>query len=220
MSSIFSALKRKLTLTLLALALSIGAAASPDQAKAGIGEDLRRSADENLLKFFGIYEADSSIYDESRLVLRPETPYLSEVTQLRVRINDQGQVERMELWMEESFMRDEWVRAYDLAGWFLNSAVPVADASSIELFKLEIQYPQDKEIHYMNITVPSDLPKEPSRAYKTFTGKLPTYNQKLGSCEMRMEHTEIGGKTWLRMMVLDENAPAITHLSKGAKFKI
>lgn len=215
MLSIISVLKKNLVLSLLTLALS----ALPLTAQAGVGDSLGQSSDQNLFKFFGIDEttADAS---ESRLVLRPETPYLSEVTQLRVRINADGNVERMELWMEGSFMEDEWVTAYDVAGWFLNSAVPQSDSRSVELFKLELQYPQDKGVEYINTTMPSDLPKQASRAYMAFRGDLDSYEQKLGTCTMRIENTQIGGKDWLRMIIVDESAPSITQLSRGPKYKI
>ena len=214
MLSIISRLKRTLLLSLLALSLSASAA------HAGVGDHLERAADQQLFKFFGLQASDPSLKEEARLVLRPETPYLSEVTQLRVRVNDKGKMERMELWMDSSFMEDEWVRAYDLATWFLGASVPEADAADVRLFRLELEYPQDKQIYYKDMTVPADVPKESSRAYQAFKGELPSYEQQLGEATFRIENTEIAGKKWVRMIVLDKNAPNITQLSRGSRFKI
>jgi hypothetical protein len=216
MLSIISRLKQTLLLSLLALSLSIAQSTS----FAGVGDDLEKTTEQQLFKFFGLRGADPSLKEESRLVLRPETPYLSEVTQLRVRVNDKGKVERMELWMDSEFLKDEWVRAYDLAAWFLGAAVPEANAEDVRLFRLELEYPQDKEIYYKDMTVPSDVPKESSKAYQAFKGEVRSFEQPLASSTFRIENTEIAGRAWVRMIVLDQNAPNITQLSKGAKYKI
>lgn len=213
MLSITSVLKKNLLLSLLALALSL----TPLSAQAGVGDSLSQSSDQNLFKFFGLDISDPDQVSEARMVLRPETPYLSEVTQLRVRLDNSGNVERMELWMEGSFMEDEWVTAYDVACWFLNSAVPTTDAKAVEMFKLELQYPQDRNVEYVNMKLPTDLPKQPSRAYRTFRGDIPSFEQKLSSSTMRLENTSIGGKDWLRIIVVDENIPSITSLSRGPR---
>lgn len=216
MLSIISRLKKTLLLSLLAFGLNL----APSVTNAGVGDRLERATDQQIFKFFGLQADDPSLMEESRLVLRPETPYLSEVTQLRVRVNDQGKMERMELWMEESFMQDEWVRAYDLAAWFLGASVPEADAQDIRLFRLELEYPQDRDIYYKDMTVPSEVPKEASRAYQAFRGEVPSFEQQLVSATFRIENTEIAGKKWCRMIVLDKNAPNITQLSKGSRYKI
>lgn len=216
MLSIISRLKKTLLLGLLGLSLS----AAPSQVLAGVGDDLGRTTDQQLFKFFGLDSHDPELKAESRLVLRPETPYLSEVTQLRVRLNEQGKVERMELWMNTEFLKDEWVRAYDLATWFLGAAVPEANADDVRSFKLELEYPQDKEIFYKDMTVPSDVPKESSKAYQAFKGEVRSFEQPLANSTLRIENTEIAGKGWVRMIVVDQNAPAISQLSKGAKYKI
>jgi hypothetical protein len=216
MLSIISRLKKILLLSLLGFTLST----APTNAVAGVGDDLDRTADQQLFKFFGVQSDDPMLKQESRLVLRPETPYLSEVTQLRVRVNDKGKVERMELWMESQFLKDEWVRAYDLAAWFLGASIPEDQAENVRSFKLELEYPQDKEIFYKDMTVPSDVPKESSRAYQAFKGEVRSYEQQLADATFRIENTEIAGKQWVRMIVLDQNAPSISQLSKGAKYKI
>jgi hypothetical protein len=216
MLSIISRLKKTLLLGLLGLSLS----AAPSTVFAGVGDDLNVSSDQPLYKFFGLQADDPSLKEESRLVLRPETPYLSEVTQLRVRVNEQGKIERMELWMDAEFLKDEWVRAYDLASWFLGAAVPEASAEDVRLFKLELEYPQDKEIYYKDMAVPADVPKESSRAYQAFKGEVRSYEQPLAHANFRIENTEIAGHEWVRMIVLDQNAPNISQLSKGAKYKI
>jgi glycine cleavage system H lipoate-binding protein len=187
---------------------------------AGVGDGLTESTDKEIFKFFGVDAADPLLKEEARLVLRPETPYLSEVTQLRVRVNDQGKVERMELWMDSQFMQDEWVRAYDLATWFLGASVPEADAEDVRLFRLELEYPQDKDIYYKDMTVPTEVPKTASRAYSAFKGEVASYEQKLTGATLRIENTEIAGKKWIRMIVLDQKAPNISQLSKGSKYKI
>jgi hypothetical protein len=221
MLSIISQLKKTLLLSLLGVSLSISSLSiAPSTAYAGIGENLQQTTEQQLFKFFGLQADDPALQGESRLVLRPETPYLSEVTQLRVRVNDQGKIERMELWMDSKFMTDEWVRAYDLAIWFLGAAVPEADAEDVRLFRLELEYPQDKSIFYKDMTVPSDVPKESSRAYQAFKGELRSYEQPLSDATFRIENTEIAGKKWVRMIVLDEKAPNISQLSNGAKYKI
>lgn len=187
---------------------------------AGVGEDLDKATDQQLFKFFGVQTDDPLLKQESRLVLRPETPYLSEVTQLRVRVNDKGKVERMELWMDAEFLKDEWVRAYDLAAWFLGASIPEDHAEDVRSFRLELEYPQDKDIYYKDMTVPSDVPKESSRAYQAFKGEVRSYEQPLDRSTFRIENTEIAGRQWVRMIVLDQNAPNISQLSKGAKYKI
>lgn len=156
---------------------------------------------------------------ESRLILRPGTPYLSEVTQLRVRLGDQGTIQRMELWMEEEFTKLEWVRAYDLAFYFLSSAIPEKDADAVKLLKTEIEFPRDKEIYYKDMQVP-EMPAEPSRAYRAFTGELPSYSQKLSGSTLQIERTTIAGKTWLRMIVTDDKTPAISYMGKRSRQKI
>ena len=216
MLSIISRLKKTLLLGLLALGLNL----APTSSMAGVGDNLERATDQQIFKFFGLQADDPSLKEEARLVLRPETPYLSEVTQLRVRVNDQGKMERMELWMEASFMQDEWVRAYDLAAWFLGAAVPEADAHDVRLFRLELEYPQDKDIFYKDMSVPADVPKDASRAYQAIKGDVPSYEQQLAMATLRIENTEIGGKKWCRMIVLDKNAPNITQLSRGSRYKI
>ena len=216
MLSIISRLKRIFLLSLLALSFSI----TPSTLLAGVGDNLGKSTDQELFKFFGLKANDPALKAESRLVLRPETPYLSEVTQLRVRLNDKGEVERMELWMDAEFLKDEWVRAYDLATWFLGAAVPEANAEDVRLFRLELEYPQDKDIYYKDMTVPSDVPKESSKAYQAFKGEVRSFEQPLATSTFRIENTEIAGRGWVRMIVLDQNAPNITQLSKGAKYKI
>lgn len=187
---------------------------------AGVGDDLVKSTDQELFRFFGIDARDPALKEEARLVLRPETPYLSEVTQLRLRVNDKGKVERMELWMDSQFLDVEWVRAYDLATWFLGAAVPANDAEDVRLFRLELEYPQDKDIYYKDMTVPAEVPKAASRAYSAFKGEVSSYEQELASAVLRIENTEIAGKKWVRMIVLDERAPNISQLSKGSKYKI
>jgi hypothetical protein len=216
MLSIISRLKKILLLSVLGLSLSL----APNSLMAGVGDDLTQSTDQELFKFFGVDAKDPSLKEEARLVLRPETPYLSEVTQLRLRVNDKGKVERMELWMDSQFMQDEWVRAYDLAAWFLGAAVPEADAEDVRLFRLELEYPQDKEIYYKDMNVPSEVPKTPTRAYSAFKGDVQSFEQKFASATLRIENTEIAGKKWVRMIALDQNAPNISQLSKGSKYKI
>jgi hypothetical protein len=221
MLSTISRLKKKLLLSLLGLSLSLGTLnAGATTAYAGVGDDLQRTTEQQLFKFFGLQADDPSLKEEARLVLRPETPYLSEVTQLRVRVNAQGKVERMELWMDSQFMEDEWVRAYDLATWFLGAAIPETHSEDVRSFRLELEYPQDKDIFYKDMTVPSDVPKESSRAYQAFKGEVRSFEQPLASATFRIENTEIAGKHWIRMIVLDQNAPNISQLSKGSKYKI
>ncbi len=221
MLSIISRLKRTLLLGLLGVSLSLGSLSiSPSTAHAGVGDHLQKTTEQQLFRFFGLQADDPALQAETRLVLRPETPYLSEVTQLRLRVNGQGKVERMELWMDSEFMKDEWVRAYDLATWFLGAAVPESNSEDVRLFRLELEYPQDKDIFYKDMTIPSDVPKESSRAYQAFKGDVRSYEQPLAEATFRIENTEIAGKQWVRMIVLDQNAPNISQLSKGAKYKI
>ena len=70
------------------------------------------------------------------------------------------------------------------------------------------------------MTVPADVPKDPSRAYKAFRGEVPSYEQPLSGATFRIENTEIAGRRWCRLIGLDKNAAPITQLSKGARYKI
>jgi hypothetical protein len=213
MLSYLSSVKKAVLCLLLGLTLNAGAAVG------GVGDSILESKDNDLFRFFQVDSRDSSLLEESRLVLRPETPYLSEVTQLRVRLNEQGIIQRMELWMEEEFTTLEWVRAYDLAFFFLTAGIPEKDADAVKLLKTEIEFPQDKEIYYKDMEVP-DMPSEPSRAYQAFTGKIPSFNQKLSESTLVIERTSIAGKTWLRMIITDDDAPVISYVGKRSAQKI
>lgn len=212
MSSIISLSKRVLLPLLLALTLNT------TSANAGVGEPILQSADRSLFKFFGVEKGDTTLLQESRLVLRPETPYLSEVTQLRVRLDDGGKLQRMELWMDKEFMELEWVRAYDVALFFVDAAVIPADMDIMKQFRTELEYPQDKEVIY-KMPVP-EMPEQSSRAYMAFRGDVRSFEQKLTNSTLRIENTEVGGKAWVRMIIVDDDAPVLSSLGKGARYKI
>lgn len=175
-----------------------------------LGSKLENARNTDFFTWFCLEQTDSMGVAGPRTthIFKPSGEKFHELVTVRVSINAEGHIDRLELILARSFINDrrEGIFARDIAKSFLRSATPRPDGSYIADLANEIEFRlQDSQsaipiIRHSSIVIPP-LPERPSAGYLTFLGRESLYQKVCHESVIRLENLMLEGVNSLVMSI-------------------